>query len=150
MRKLFIAAVAAISTVFAGAAMADPDIDMSSIQLNNGNFNFDVTSTSIAGAMIQGETGSNLRATMSARNHAWGEGDFGMSVDMETDNAGAGVHGWADGEMDADIRTGISGDARAEVTGTATDISTVAGSFGAATLGFTGDFGTTFRSDDWN
>ena len=147
MRKLFFAAAAAI---FATSAMADPNIDMSEITLNNGNFSFDIQSTAIAGAMIQGDTGSSLSADIAARNTAWGTGDFSMSLDIETDNAGAGVHGWSDGDMDMTFATGTNGWATADVSGTSTDISTVAGTFGSATAGFSGDFGTRFRSDDWN
>ena len=145
MRTFIFAAIAAL---FSGSAMADPNIDMSELRMN-GQFNIDITSTSVAGALIQGTRPGTISATTSASNIAGGFGGFGGDIEMDTDNFGPGVSGDFNGGAMGGFVTYTDGQAWANTTGVG-NIETTAGSFGSATMGWSGTIDTTLRSDDWN
>ena len=145
--KTIIATAALVVT--ASAAMADPNIDMSEIRLNDGKLDFDVNSYAAAGAQIQGTTGGTISATVGASNQAWGYGEGEFEVFLETDNAGPGVGGFGSVESSAGFTTGVEGSAWADTTG-AGDSNTVASTFGEAGIGFDGTFNVDLQSDDWN
>jgi hypothetical protein len=144
-----IAAAAAI-LVSTTAAFADPNIDMSSIQLNHGTFDMNINSQAAAGASI---AGTRPNSTVSAEAGAWNMagGAGGVSFDMEgdTDNAGAGVSGNMDVSGGGVMMTGTAGEAYAETSGKGA-VNTFAGTFGSAAVGWDGTFNHTMRTDDWN
>jgi hypothetical protein len=143
-------AAAAVILVSTTAAFADPNIDMSSIQLNHGTFDMNINSQSAAGASI---AGTRPNSTVSAEAGAWNMagGAGGVSFDMEgdTDNAGAGVSGNMDVSGGGVMMTGTAGEAYAETSGKGA-VNTFAGTFGSAAVGWDGTFNHTMRTDDWN
>jgi hypothetical protein len=150
MSKLTIlTAMAVAMTLFASPAMADPNIDMSSV-VTSGTFNTNISSTSTAGAAIQGVKAGEISVDVGASNWATGLGGFVVGVDSDTDNAGAGVGGFADGGIAIGMVTLTGGSGFADTTGIATDISTAVVSFGTATVGFEGTFDVKMKTDDWN
>ena len=129
-------------------AMADPNIDMSQLKMDGG-FTVDVTSQSIAGAIIQGSGNGTISATSGAWNTAGGSGGFEGGSFMDTDNAGAGVSGNFSG-AGAQFTTFTTGGGFATTTGVGDTIEVTAGQFGSATMGFAGDIEVKLQSDDWN
>lgn len=134
-----VAASAAVVTLGAASAFADPNIDMSEATLNNGKVDFNINSYAGAGAQIQGTKEGTITAEVSARNNAWafGRADFGAS--LETDNAGPGVQTFGGVEADGAFRTGVNGEAFATTTGRG-ESNTAAATFGEAGIGFDGTF----------
>lgn len=144
-----VAASAAIVTLGAAAAFADPNIDMSEATLNNGKVDFNINSYAGAGAQIQGTKNGTISAEVGARNNAWAVGGAGFSASLETDNAGPGVHTFGGVEAGGAFRTGVNGEAFATTTGRG-ESNTVAATFGEAGIGFDGTFNVDLQSDDWN
>lgn len=131
-------------------AFADPNIDMSAIQLNHGTFDMDITSQSTAGAFIAGtKPNSTISAEAGAWNMAGGSGGVSFDMEGDTDNAGAGVSGNMDVSGGGVMMTGTTGEAYAETSGKG-DVNTFAGTFGSAAIGWDGTFNHTMKTDDWN
>lgn len=147
MKKIILITTALVMA--AGTAVADPNIDMSDIRLNNGTVDIDISSYAGAGAQIQGTTGGMITANVGASNESWGYGSTEFEVGLDTDNAGAGVGGFGDVAIEGGFTTGVAGSAWADTSGTGIS-STVAATFGEASMGFDGTFFVDLQSDDWN
>lgn len=146
---LAVAASTAIVTLGAAVAFADPNIDMSEATLNNGKVDFNINSYAGAGAQISGTKVGTVTAEVGASNTSWGVGGAGFGASLETDNAGPGVHTFGGVEAGGVFQTGVSGEAFATTTGKG-ESSTVAATFGEASIGFEGTFKIDLQSDDWN
>jgi hypothetical protein len=143
-------AAAAVILVSTTAAFADPNIDMSSIQLNHGTFDMNINSQSAAGASIAGtRPNSTVTAEAGAWNMAGGAGGVSFDMSGDTNNAGAGVSGNMDVSGGGVMMTGTTGEAYAETSGRGA-VNTFAGTFGSAAVGWDGTFNHTMRTDDWN
>ena len=140
-----------VAAITATAAMADPNIDMSQ-GISRGDLNINLQSQAISGAMIQGNTTGLTTANTRAHNMATASGSFEQSGFLETDNAGAGVGGFGEGEIQGKTEAFTTGSAWAHVGGEAKKkgVSTVAGTFGSADVTVDFDTDWTFKSDDYN
>jgi poly(3-hydroxybutyrate) depolymerase len=144
-----LAAVAVISSFAATSAMAGPDVDMSRVT-TAGTFNVDVSSTSTAGAAIQGNRSGKVSVNVAANNWAAGVGGFAVGSSSDTNNSGPGVSGFSSGGLVVGMKTMTGGSGFANTRGRATEISTAVVSFGSATVGFDGTFDVKLNTDDWN
>jgi hypothetical protein len=142
--------VAALLAVSATAALSDPNIDMSEIQLNNGTFDMNFTSQSQAGAVISGIRPGTVAASTEAWNVAGGAGGVNFDMGGDTDNAGAGVSGGMGVGGGGLFATFTQGGASATTTGVGETQDVAAGTFGSAMIEFDGIFNHKMRTDDWN